>query len=42
MKFEGDPETGWVCMKELVGEEAEQAARDLALSYGDWCDQLDE
>jgi len=42
VKFEGDPETGWVCLQELLGEEAEQAARDLELSYEDWCDPLDE
>lgn len=42
VKFEGDPEAGWVCLQELLGEEAEQAAKDLELAYGDWCDPLDE
>lgn len=26
VKFDGDPETGWVCLQELLGKEAEQAA----------------
>jgi hypothetical protein len=42
VKFEGDAETGWVCLQELLGEEAEQAAKDLELSYEDWCDPLDK
>jgi hypothetical protein len=42
VRFEGDPQTGWVCLHELKGDEAEQAAVALALSYKDWCDQLDE
>lgn len=42
VRFEGDSETGWVCLQELVGEEAEKAAKDLELSFDDWCDPLDE
>ncbi|WP_313554588.1 hypothetical protein [Miniimonas arenae] len=42
MRFEGDSETGWVCLQELVGEEAQKAAKDLELSFDDWCDPLDE
>lgn len=42
VKFEGDPRTGWVCVQELLGEEAEQAAKDLELSCEDWCDPLYE
>lgn len=38
VRFEGDSETGWVCLKELAGAEADQAAEDLELSYEDWCD----
>lgn len=42
VKFEDDPETRWVCFHELPGEEAEQAAKDLELSYEDWCEPTDE
>ncbi len=42
VKYERDAEAGWVCLRELVGEEAEQAAKDLELPYEDWCDPLDE
>ena len=40
VRFEGDPATGWICLEQLVGEEADQAAVDLELSYEDWCDPL--
>jgi hypothetical protein len=42
VKFEGNAETGWVCLHELVGTEAELAAKDLELSLDDWCAPLDE
>lgn len=42
VKFEGDAETGWVFLHELVGAEAELAAKDLELSYDGWCDLPDE
>jgi hypothetical protein len=42
VKFEGRPKAGWVCLQELLGEEAEQASKDLEFSYNDWCDPLDE
>lgn len=42
VRFEGDAETGWVCLQQLVKEEAEKAAKDLELSFDDWCDPLDE
>lgn len=42
VKFEGDAETGWICLRELVGAEAELAAKDLEFSFDDWCDPLDE
>lgn len=41
VRFEGDPATGWICLEQLVGEEADQAAVDLELSYDDWCDPGD-
>ena len=41
VRFEGDPATGWICLEQLVGEEADQAAVDLELSYEDWCDPGD-
>lgn len=40
MRFEGDPETGVVFLRELTGTEWEQASKDLALSYDDWCDPI--
>lgn len=42
VRFERGPENGWVCLQELKGEEAKQAAEALALSDEDWCDPLDE
>jgi hypothetical protein len=42
VRFEGHPETGFVYLKELTGKEWEQGSEDLALSYEDWCDPLDE
>lgn len=42
VKFEGDRETGWVCLQEQAGEEAAQAAKDLQIPVEDWCDPLDE
>ena len=42
VRYEGDVFTGWVCLQELHGEEAEQAAKDVELSYEDWCDPLDD
>ena len=40
--YEGDAFTGYICLQELHGAEAEQAAKDLEFSYEDWCDPLDE
>lgn len=42
VRYEGDVFTGCICLEELHGEEAEQAAKDLELSYEDWCDPLDD
>lgn len=42
MNFEGNSETGWVCLRKFVGAEAELAAKDLEFSFVDWCDPLDE
>jgi long-subunit acyl-CoA synthetase (AMP-forming) len=42
VRFEGHPEAGFVFLKELSGKEWEQASEDLALSYEDWCDPLDD
>ncbi|WP_277987640.1 hypothetical protein [Nocardioides aromaticivorans] len=42
MKFEPNGGPDWIAvLEELKGEDAEQAAEDLALSYEDWCDPLD-
>ncbi|HET7388107.1 MAG TPA: hypothetical protein VFJ19_15745 [Nocardioidaceae bacterium] len=41
MRFEGDPEAGFVFLKELMGKEREQASEDLALSYDDWCEPVE-
>jgi len=42
VRYEGDPFTGNICLEELHGEEAEQAAKDLELTYAHWCDPVDE
>lgn len=42
VRYEGDVFTGYICLQELHGAEAEQAAKDLELSYEDWCDPLDD
>lgn len=42
VRYEGDAFTGWICLQEIRGEEGEQAAKDLELSYEDWCDPLDD
>lgn len=41
VRYEGDAFTGCICLEELHGEEAEQAAMDLELSYEEWCDPLE-
>lgn len=42
VRYEGDMFTGYLCLEELHGDDAEQAAKDLELSYEDWCDPLDD
>jgi len=42
VRFEGHPETGFVFLRELIGKEWEQASEDLALSYEDGCDAVDD
>jgi hypothetical protein len=41
VRYEGDAFTGCICLEELHGEEAEQAAMDLELSYEEWCEPLE-
>lgn len=38
VKFEGDPDMGFACLKELTGTEGEKLAEEREL---DWCDDLD-
>ena len=38
----GSTEAGFVYLQELTGKEWEQASEDLALSYQDWCDPVEE
>lgn len=38
VEFESDLDPIWVCLKELTGTEGEQAAKELELSYVEWCD----
>lgn len=42
VRIEGHPETRTLFLQELRGDEWKQASEDLALSYEDWCDPLDE
>ncbi|HZK05894.1 MAG TPA: hypothetical protein VFC82_08610 [Actinomycetaceae bacterium] len=42
VRLEGHPETGFVLLKELSGKEWAQASEDLALSYENWCDAVDD
>ena len=42
VRYEADADFGWICLEELHGEETDQAAKDLELSYEEWCDPLDE
>ncbi|GAA3644807.1 hypothetical protein GCM10022237_00300 [Nocardioides ginsengisoli] len=42
VSYEGDAFAGYICLEELHGEEAEQAAKGLELPYEDWCDPLDD
>lgn len=41
VRYEGDAFTGCIYLEELHGEEAEQAAMDLELSYEEWCEPLE-
>jgi hypothetical protein len=40
VSYEGDVFTGYICLEELHGEEAEQASAELARPYDHWCDPL--
>lgn len=42
VRYEGDVLTGYIGLKELHGEDAEDAAEDLELSHEGWCDSVDD